>query len=343
MPDVKLYHRPMVQQGLVRPHGAHSVAGGALWFTHVETLRRGHVPQIMPADTLAHDILHRLTFARAIVAGLDMTRVNVMGILNVTPDSFSDGGRFEQSEIAIEHALTMVADGADILDIGGESTRPGAAYVTPDQEIKRTAPVIAAIRGASAVPISIDTRKSQVAQAALNAGATLVNDVYAFTHDPDLAKITATAKAPVCLMHAQGDPEVMQNNPDYADVLLDVYDFLEARIQAAELAGIARDQIVIDPGIGFGKTVQHNLEIMNRLSLFHALGCPILLGASRKRFIGTIAHEPDALQRLGGSIAVALAGAAQGVQIIRVHDIKQTKQALALWQAMSSGEYHHVP
>jgi dihydropteroate synthase len=144
-------------------------------------------------------------------------------------------------------------------------------------------------------------------------------------------------------MHAQGDPEVMQDNPDYADVLLDVYDFLSARIDAAREAGIPQDQIVIDPGIGFGKTVDHNLQIMNRISLFHGLGCPILLGASRKRFIGTIADEPEAIARLGGSIAVALAGAAQGVQIIRVHDIKQTKQALALWQAMSSGRYSNVP
>jgi dihydropteroate synthase len=343
MSDLKLYHRPLIQQGQSRPDGAVDLAGGPLWFTHVEILSRGRAPQIIDAGSAPHKVLQRLTALRPDVAGLGMGRVNLMGILNVTPDSFSDGGAFEQPEVAIAHAQDMIRDGADILDIGGESTRPGAAYVTPEIEIARTAPIIRAIRSASAVPISIDTRKAAVAEAALEAGATLVNDVYAFTHDPDLARVTAQANAPLCLMHAQGDPEVMQDNPDYADVLLDVYDFLSARIDAAREAGIPQDQIVIDPGIGFGKTVDHNLQIMNRISLFHGLGCPILLGASRKRFIGTIADEPEAIARLGGSIAVALAGAAQGVQIIRVHDIKQTKQALALWQAMSSGRYSNVP
>lgn len=343
MSDLNLYHRPLVQQGVDRPAGAMPLAAGALWFTHVEILSRIGAPQIVRADEVPQDILHRLTGPRCDIAGLDMGRVNVMGILNVTPDSFSDGGKFERPDVAIKHALGMIDEGADILDIGGESTRPGAAYVPAEAEIARTAPVIAAIRQASDVPISIDTRKSDVAKAALNAGATLVNDVYAFTHDPDLARVTAGFGAPVCLMHAQGDPEVMQDNPDYADVLLDVYDFLEQRIDVAVAAGIARDQIMIDPGIGFGKTVAHNVQIMHRISLFHSLGCPIFLGASRKRFIGTVAGEPEADQRLGGSIAVALAGAAQGVQIIRVHDIKQTKQALALWQAMSSGEYSDVP
>lgn len=339
----QIYHRPLIQQEQTRPDGAVQLAGGPLWFTHVERLSRGGSPEIVEASSIPHDVFQCLTTPRADVAGLNMGRVNLMGILNVTPDSFSDGGAFEQPEVAIAHAQGMIRDGADILDIGGESTRPGAVYVTPEVEIARTAPIIRAIRSASAVPVSIDTRKADVAEAALAAGATLVNDVYAFTHDPDLARVTAQANAPVCLMHAQGDPEVMQDNPDYADVLLDVYDFLSARIDAAREAGIPQDQIVIDPGIGFGKTVDHNLQIMNRISLFHSLGCPILLGASRKRFIGTIADEPEATQRLGGSIAVALAGAAQGVQIIRVHDIKQTKQALALWQAMSSGRYSNVP
>lgn len=343
MPKLNVYHRPLFQQGRRRPEGAVVLAGGPLWFTHVEILSRIAPPRIIAAIDAPQEILHRLTMPRTAIAGLDMGRVNLMGILNVTPDSFSDGGKFERADVAIEHALTMVEAGADILDIGGESTRPGAAYVAPKDEIARTAPVIAALRQVCAVPISIDTRKADVAVAALAAGATLVNDVYAFTHDPDLARVTADAGAPVCLMHAQGDPEVMQDNPDYTDVLLDVYDFLEQRIEAALSAGIARDQIMIDPGIGFGKTIEHNLQIMNRISLFHSLGCPILLGASRKRFIGTIGNEPKADQRLGGSIAVALAGAAQGVQIIRVHDIKQTKQALALWQAVSSGEYQDVP
>jgi dihydropteroate synthase len=343
MRNLNLYHRPLVQQGRTRPDGAVALADGPLWFTHVEILSRAAAPRIIAAIDVPPEVLDRLTMPRADIAGLDMGRVNLMGILNVTPDSFSDGGKFERPDEAIEHAFAMMDAGADILDIGGESTRPGAAYVSSKDEIARTAPVISALRQACAVPISIDTRKADVAAAALTAGATMINDVYAFTHDPDLARVTATAGAPVCLMHAQGDPEVMQDNPDYADVLLDVYDFLDERIEIAVSAGIARDQIMIDPGIGFGKTIDHNLQIMNRMSLFHSLGCPILLGASRKQFIGTIGNEPDAASRLGGSIAVALAGAAQGVQIIRVHDIKQTKQALALWQAVSSGEYRDVP
>ncbi|MEM5475916.1 dihydropteroate synthase [Pacificibacter sp. AS14] len=343
MRKLNLYHRPLIQQGCSRPDSAVILAGGPLWFTHVEVLSREAAPQIIAASDAPQEILDRLSVLRPNIAGLNTGQVNLMGILNVTPDSFSDGGKFERPDAAIKHALEMMDAGADILDVGGESTRPGAAYVTPEEEIARTVPVISALRQACAVPISIDTRKADVAAAALAAGATLVNDVYAFTHDPDLARVTAAAGAPVCLMHAQGDPEVMQDNPDYADVLLDVYDFLDERIEAAVSAGIARNQIMIDPGIGFGKTVDHNLQIMNRISLFHSLGCPILLGASRKRFIGTIGNEPEANERLGGSIAVALAGAAQGVQIIRVHDIKQTKQALALWQAMSSGEYRDVP
>jgi dihydropteroate synthase len=343
MRKLELYHRPLIQQGRSRPDGAVALAGGPLWFTHVEVLSRVAAPRIIPAYDAPQEVLERLLAPRADIAGLDMGRVNLMGILNVTPDSFSDGGKFERPDAAIEHALGMMDAGADILDIGGESTRPGAAYVAVADEIARTAPVIAAIRQARSVPISIDTRKADVAAAALKAGATLVNDVYAFTHDPELARVTAAARAPVCLMHAQGDPEVMQDKPSYSDVLLDVYDFLDQRIEAAVASGIARDQIIIDPGIGFGKTIDHNLQIMNRISVFHSLGCPILLGASRKRFIGTIGNAPKADERLGGSIAVAMAGAAQGVQIIRVHDIKQTKQALALWQAMSSGEYKDVP
>lgn len=332
------YYRPIPTTEPTRPAGALTLAGGWTWFDRVEVLSRDAAPRIIPAADLPTDVRDRLTTPRAPVAGLDMGRPNLMGILNTTPDSFSDGGLFNAPVAAIEHALSMVREGADIIDIGGESTRPGAAYVPEGEEINRTAPVIAAIRGASDVPISIDTRKAPVAQAALNAGASLVNDVYAFTHDPDLARVTAAAGAPVCLMHAQGDPEVMQENPRYEDVLLDVYDFLESRITVAEEAGIPRAQMVVDPGIGFGKTKEHNLLPLQRLSLFHALGCPILLGASRKRFVGTIGHAPDPQDRVHGSVAVALAGLAQGVQITRVHDIKETKQAARLWQAVTLGE-----
>lgn len=317
---------------------ARRLAGGWTWFDRVEVLSRDHAPEVRAIGDVPDEVLRRLTAPRAPVAGLDLSRPNLMGILNVTPDSFSDGGKFNAPDAAIAHARSMVANGADILDIGGESTRPGATPVPVDEEVQRTAPMIAAIRGVIATPISIDTRKAAVAQAALEAGADLVNDVYAFTHDPDLARVAAQAGAPVCLMHAQGDPQVMQDNPHYDDVLLDVYDFLEQRVAVAEAAGIPRDRIVLDPGIGFGKTQAHNLALLRRVSLFHALGCALLLGVSRKGFIGRIGNASEPRERVHGSVAVALAGIAQGVQITRVHDIKETKQAVALWQAVTSEE-----
>ena len=262
----------------------------------------------------------------------------VMGILNVTPDSFSDGGRFLAAGDALAQARAMAA-GADILDIGGESTRPGAEPVAIEEEIARTAPVIAALRaGGMETPISIDTRKTAVAAAALEAGAQVVNDVAALTYDPALGPLAAARGAPVILMHHQGTPETMQADPRYDDVLLDVYDWLAERLAAALALGIPRDRIALDPGIGFGKTVQHNLALLRGLSLFHGLGCPVLLGASRKRFIGSIGGGAEAQARMPGSVAVALAGVAQGVQMIRVHDVAETRQALLLWQAINGGE-----
>ncbi|MGL6210937.1 MAG: dihydropteroate synthase, partial [Paracoccaceae bacterium] len=233
----------------------------------------------------------------------------------------------------------LMAAGADILDIGGESTRPGAVEVAIDEEIARTAPVIAALRaGGLDCPISIDTRKAGVAKAALAAGAGIVNDVSAMGFDAGMSGAVAASAAPVILMHAQGDPATMQADPQYDDVLLDVFDFLAGRVAAAEAAGIPRDRIAVDPGIGFGKSLQHNLTLLNRLSLFHDLGLPVLLGASRKRFIGTIGAEAEAARRMPGSLAVALAGVAQGMQMIRVHDVAETRQALSLWQAVTKGE-----
>ena len=269
--------------------------------------------------------------------GLSMDRPRIMGILNVTPDSFSDGGLFLRPEAALMQARKMAA-GADILDIGGESTRPGAAEVEAAEETARTAPVIAALRdGGLDVPISIDTRKATVAEAAFAAGATILNDVTALQFDPAMAAVAAASGCPVILMHSIATPETMQNDPHYDDVLLDVYDALAARLAEAEAAGIPREKLAVDPGIGFGKTLQHNLILLARLSLFHNLGVPVLLGASRKRFIGTISAEADAQKRLPGSLAVALAGVAQGMQMIRVHDVAETRQALSLWQAATTG------
>ncbi|MEO0830611.1 MAG: dihydropteroate synthase, partial [Pseudomonadota bacterium] len=244
------------------------------------------------------------------------------------------GGRFADVEDTLRVAASM-AEHCDILDVGGESTRPGAEDVAKTEEIARTAPVIEAMRRAGVqVPISIDTRKGPVAEAALSAGANIVNDVSAFTFDPSLAGIVAEAGVPVVLMHAQGTPDTMQEAPSYADVVLDVYDHLAERIAFAEAAGISRQTIAIDPGIGFGKTQEHNLALLRNLSLFHGLGCPILLGVSRKGFIGRIGGAQSPADRMPGSLAVGLLALGQGVQILRVHDTVEHAQALRLWEAI---------
>lgn len=330
------YFRPIAMTDPARPAGALTLAGGWCWFDRVEVLSRAAKGRIIAASEVPAPVRQRLTAPRPDLAGLALDRPRLMGILNVTPDSFSDGGRFLATDAALAQARTM-AEGAEIIDIGGESTRPGAVEVAVEEEIARTAPVIRALRaGGLTAPISIDTRKAPVAKAALEAGASLVNDVSAFDFDPSLGPLVAAARAPVVLMHAQGVPATMQDDPQYADVLLDVYDALAARLARAEALGIDRARIMLDPGIGFGKTQAHNLTLLRGLSLLHGLGCPILLGTSRKRFIGSIggAAEPEA--RAPGSIATALVGVAQGVQVVRVHDVAETRQALRLWQAMNT-------
>jgi dihydropteroate synthase len=329
------YYRPLVQQGQTRPQGARTLASGALWFTHALALSRKAAPRVVTAGEIPQAKLARLTAPRAAMAGLDMTQPQIMGILNVTPDSFSDGGLHNAPDAALHAALEMASAGAAIIDIGGESTRPGAALVPADQEIARAIPVIAALREASDVLVSIDTRKSGVAGAALGAGAGLINDVSGFTYDPALALLAVRAKVPVCVMHSRGDPANMQDAPAYDNVLLDVYDFLETQVTALEAGGIDRADILVDPGLGFGKSVAHNLDLLRNIALFHGLGCAIVLGASRKRFIGTIGKAPRVTDRAPGSIAVGLAALGQGVQILRVHDVAETAQAIRLWQAVT--------
>ncbi|MEM9146056.1 MAG: dihydropteroate synthase [Pseudomonadota bacterium] len=311
-----------------------------LGFSEILVRRRGGVPEILPpaaAGALfpeAAAAMERIATPRSPILGGPTDRPLVMGIVNVTPDSFSDGGRHQGAE-GVAHGLALVEAGADILDIGGESTRPGAEPVPEAQEIARVLPVIEGLRQTGCpAPLSIDTRKAGVARAAIAAGAQMVNDVSALTHDPDSAAAACEARA-VCLMHAQGEPQTMQKDPRYGDVLLDVYDFLAERVAAAEAAGIAREALVIDPGIGFGKRLEHNLALMRGLSLFHALGCPVLFGASRKKFIGTLSGVAEAGARVAGSVAAALAGAAQGAAILRVHDVAETAQALAVWHAVA--------
>jgi dihydropteroate synthase len=281
-------------------------------------------------------LLQRLEQPRAPVAGLTLDRPRIMGIVNVTPDSFSDGGRYLAPDAAVAHGLGLEAEGADLLDIGGESTRPGAQPVEPEEEWRRVGPVIAGLAAQARVPLSIDTRHAEIMRRAADAGVHLINDVSALTHEPQSLRVVAGTGLPVVLMHAQGDPRTMQADPAYDDVVLDVYDMLEARIAACEQAGLARSRLVVDPGIGFGKTLAHNLALLGHLGVFHGLGCALLLGASRKSFIARLSGAAAA-DRLPGSLAAALLGAAQGVQFVRVHDVAATRQALAVWQEAGSG------
>jgi dihydropteroate synthase len=270
---------------------------------------------------------------RPAIAGISLDRPRIMGIVNVTPDSFSDGGHYRAPEAAIAHGMRLEEEGADFLDIGGESTRPGAEPITIDEECRRVLPVIEALDKRARVPISIDTRNAQVMRRAVDAGARMINDVSALTHDPNSLAVAAASGLPVVLMHAKGDPRTMQRNPTYDDVVLDVYDALAERLAACEAAGIPRGRLIVDPGIGFGKTLAHNLALLGALSIFHGLGCPILLGASRKSFITKLTGAA-ADDRLPASLAAAVQGLAQGVQIVRVHDVAATRQAIALWQGV---------
>lgn len=258
-----------------------------------------------------------------------------MGILNTTPDSFSDGGKFIDIDKAINHAQNMVENGADIIDIGGESTRPGATEVDIETEISRTIPIIKALREKSDVKISIDTRKPKIAQLAINAGANIWNDVSALSFAPNSLEIAAKLNVPIILMHFQGLPENMQDKPFYRDVIAEVLAFFSQKIGYAIAGGIKRENIILDVGIGFGKNLEHNLSLLANMDKFKALGCPLLLGASRKSFINKIdetAISPD--DRLGGSLAIALMGAQTGANILRVHDVRETKQALIIRQAI---------
>jgi dihydropteroate synthase len=324
------------------------LAGALNWFSAVELIGvEGHTrvsAELVPVEGIENrfddDMAAQwtaLTSARASLQlgerTIRLDQPQVMGVLNVTPDSFSDGGRFADASAAAAAASDMAAEGAAILDIGGESTRPGAKPVWEGDEIERIVPVIRQLAAGGAA-VSVDTRKADVMTAALAAGARLINDVSALSHDERSADTVAAAGVPVVLMHHQGPPETMQQAPRYDDVLVEVYMWLEERIAAAEAAGIASDRILVDPGFGFGKTVAHNLELMNGLALLHSLGCPIVIGASRKRTIGALSNEAPVERRVGGSIAFALKAAEQGAQIVRAHDVFETVQALRVWRGL---------
>jgi dihydropteroate synthase len=259
-------------------------------------------------------------------------RPAIMGVLNVTPDSFSDGGAFLAPEAALAHARAMVAEGADLLDVGGESTRPGADPVGPEEELRRVMPVVEALASEGAIPVSIDTSKAVFARAAAAAGASFVNDVTAFRGDPGMAAAVAEAGADVCLLHMQSEPRTMQENPRYDDVVAEVKAFLEERLAFAVREGIAEERVWLDPGIGFGKTLDHNLELLRRLGEIVALGRPVVIGASRKRFIGTLTGRPE-LDRAAGTIAANVLAFERGAHMFRVHDVAATRDALAVASA----------
>lgn len=331
--------------------GGLPLAGGPLAFSALEVIERvgkGAERRVIGLGDLferdfgrhtlaASDLLEAIRAPRARIAGLSFDRPRIMGIVNVTPDSFSDGGRLGSVEAAVAHGLQLVAEGADILDIGGESTRPGSDPVPVDEEIRRVLPVIEGLRAKTDKLISVDTRKACVMKRAAAAGVDILNDVSALSHDPLALEVAADSGLPVMLMHAQGDPKTMNDNPQYSDVTLDVFDYLERRIDACVAAGIPKAKIVVDPGIGFGKHLTHNIAVLHAMGLYHGLGVPVLLGASRKKLIGQLCNVDDPKDRVPGSIAAALSSIAQGIQIVRVHDVAATRQAVSIWEAVRAG------
>jgi len=313
--------------------------GGDIAFAFVRLIEDGEDLGVGPIREVPedwHEAMHALAQRPAPFAGLTADGPLIMGIVNVTPDSFSDGGRHFDAKAAIAAGHAMLEAGAHMLDVGGESTRPGSAAVTVEEEIARILPVVREL--AKAAPVSIDTRNAATMRAALDAGAEVINDISALRHDPDAMTLVARSEVPVILMHMPGDdPTTMQSLADYDDVAVQVAGFLRDRVATCEALGIARGRIAVDPGIGFGKTIDHNLALIDRLPLIAALGCRVVLGASRKRFIGTLSGVEEAGSRVQGSVAAALAGAARGASVLRVHDVAETAQALAVWRACAFG------
>jgi dihydropteroate synthase len=324
------------------------LGGGAAAFTMVRIIAPGapaapmalaDVPPSWQAQVLA--LTRPVPGFAGLPTSAEIGRPLVMGIVNVTPDSFSDGGRHFDPRTAIAAGHAMLEAGADILDIGGESTRPGAEPVTPEEEIARMLPVLREL--AKAATVSVDTRNAATMRAALEAGAEIVNDVTALRHDPDSARVVAEAECGLVLMHMKGtDPRSMQQDIRYDDVAMEVADFLAERVAFAEAAGIPRSRIALDPGIGFGKRMPQNLDLIERLPLLAGLGCPVLFGASRKRFIGELSGVERAEDRVAGSVAAAIAAAQRGAAILRVHDVAETVQALAVLAACQAGEPRSV-
>lgn len=318
------------------------LAGGLCFFATWEVIAPGRktlvpVGALQPEDDAEVAIIARVTSPRPPLKlgerTIPLDQPRVMGILNVTPDSFSDGGRYADAEAAAAAGSAMADAGASLIDVGGESTRPGAQPAWEGDEIARVMPVVERLAHGGAT-VSIDTRKASVMEAALAAGAEIVNDVSALSFDKAAVTLLAARDCPIVIMHSPDATGGLHESGGYQDVLTEVYDWLDARIAALEAAGIARARLIIDPGIGFGKSLADNLALLNGLSLFHGLGCPVLIGASRKRFIGALSNEAPVEQRLGGSLAVAVETVRQGVQLVRVHDVLETVQALQIWRGL---------
>ena len=332
------YFRPIVRTGSPRSKNSIFLAETNYWVSEAEEIKFGKKTKLVSINDVPDWWKKRWLKKRSDILGMEFGFPKLMGILNVTPDSFSDGGNHVKLDAALNQAKFMEENGVDIIDIGGESTRPGALTVPISEEIKRIEPVINGISARSKIPISVDTRKADVASAARKAGASMVNDVSGFTFDSDLLPFCSKYKLPVCVMHMKGSPENMQNNPKYENILIEVFDFLENQIGKLVEAGISRDQIIADVGIGFGKNIGHNLALIKNISLFHGLGVPLLLGVSRKSIISDVAKVKKASDRVHGSISLAISALGQGVQVFRVHDVAETRQAFDLWVAVNFGE-----
>jgi dihydropteroate synthase len=344
----RLYVRPFglmwgeEADAAVEARKAGRLAGGIAAFSLAEIVSRDGATfkrEILGFEDLARtkdpSIQHRLHLLQAprrAIAGLSMAEPLIMGIINVTPDSFSDGGECASPYQAIAHGMKLAREGARIIDIGGESTRPGSEGISLDEERSRVIPVVRALAEAG-LKVSIDTRKASIMREAAKAGAVMINDVSALQFDGEAPATAAQLKLPVCLMHARGEPRRMQDNPQYEDVVLDIFDALEALLERAQEAGLERGLLLADPGIGFGKTFRHNLEILRSFSIYHGLGVPLIFGASRKAFIGALTGERAGPERAAGSVGTALAAALQGAQVLRVHDVKATQQAVKAWRA----------
>ncbi len=309
------------------------LAGGPLAFSLVRLIGDGRIVAVDRVPQEYAEALARVSRRPPDWAGLGWQRPLVMGVLNVTPDSFSDGGDYSDPQRAIDAGVAMAVAGAEVVDVGGESARPGAEPTPPETELARVLPVIRAL-AAQGVAVSIDTRNATTMAAALDAGARIVNDVSALTHDPSSAALIAAHGCPVVLMHMRHDPETMTSLARYDDVALEVTQELAARVAAAEAAGIARSSIAVDPGVGFAKTADHNLALLPRLTLLLNLGCPVVVGVSRKGFIGRLSGERIARRRGPGSIAAGLYAALHGAAVLRVHDVAETVQAVRVWRGL---------